>query len=352
MSSKEAPEKRNKAPSILIDASIYIFQYYFSLPDHWYSKKGSWPTAAVYGYTAFLVRLLEQQLSKQNFAKQSKSKTKQGITKRYIAACFDESLASCFRNKIYPEYKCSRALPDEALAFQLKSCRRATDLLGIKTYGSKTHEADDLLGSLYQPLVRTQKPIAILTRDKDLAQLLRRPQDFLWDYSASSKTSTVNQAGSDAYGDSTEQIGVRHFQHDIENKFGVAANQLIDYLALVGDSIDDIPGVPGVGVKTAQHLLKRFDTIENLLGAVADSPDIIAELPLRGARTLAVKLIEYSDQIRMAQQLATIVTDLKLIKGVGELHWQEPEWVSLERFCMQMGFPKLFQRILVLKHHF
>ncbi|MGH1440441.1 MAG: hypothetical protein ACRBBR_10045, partial [Cellvibrionaceae bacterium] len=69
-------------------------------------------------------------------------------------------------------------------------------------------------------------------------------------------------------------------------------------------------------------------------------------------RTLGVKLIEYSDQIRVAQQLATIVTDLKLIQGVGELHWQEPEWASLERFCTQMGFPKLFQRILVLKHHF
>jgi len=342
LSSKDASKKRKNAHSILIDASIYIFQYYFSLPDHWYSKKDSWPTAAVYGYTAFLVRLLEQQLSKQHLSAQYKSKNK-----RYIAACFDESLASCFRNHIYPDYKCSRALPDEALAFQLKACRRVTNLLGIKTYGSKTHEADDLLGSLYQPLVRTRKPIAILTRDKDLAQLLRRPQDFLWDYSASAIPK--DKQGHD---ETFENIGVKHFQADIENKFGVTANQIIDYLALVGDSIDDIPGVPGVGVKTAQHLLKHFGTVDNVLNAAENSPHHLVELPIRGAKSLAEKFIEYSDQIKIAQQLATIVTDLKLIQSVGELQWQEPEWAALKRFCTQMGFPKLYQRMLVLHDHF
>ncbi|MGH1440442.1 MAG: 5'-3' exonuclease [Cellvibrionaceae bacterium] len=353
MSSKDTSEKQKNAPSILIDASIYIFQYYFSLPDHWYSKKDSWPTAAVYGYTAFLVRLLEQQLSKQNYlkhgfskqslSKQSNSTTKRHITKRYIAACFDESLASCFRNKIYPEYKCSRALPDEALAFQLKSCRRVTGLLGIKTYGSKTHEADDLLGSLYQPLVRTRKPIAILTRDKDLAQLLRRPQDFLWDYSASSKTSKAKQVGDDACDDSAEQIGVRHFQKDIEDKFGVAASQLIDYLALVGDSIDDIPGVPGVGPKTAQALLSHFGDVDSLFNDLQQ----VATLPVRGAKKLAEKLHLFRDQIAIAQQLATITDNIDLGVGLKDINWRPNsiEYDHIEDFCHRMGFPRLFSRM-------
>lgn len=308
------------SPSVLVDASIYIFQYYFSLPDHWFSKKESWPTAAVYGYTAFLVRLLEQQRPQR------------------IAACFDESLATCFRNKIYPDYKSSRALPDEALAFQLKACRRASDLLGIKTYGSATHEADDLLGSLYQPLTRTAKPIAILTRDKDLAQLLRRPQDFLWDYSAKSTAKSSDSAAA-------TQIGIQHFASDIQTKFGVEAKQLIDYLALVGDSIDDIPGVPGIGAKTAQVLLNHFGSIDELLRC----RHTLVDLPLRGAKSLAAKLIEYQEQIRVAQQLATIVTDLKLISSVNELQWQQPHWSALKRFCSQMGFPKLYQRILILE---
>lgn len=119
------------AHTFLIDASIYIFQYYFSLPDHWFSEDDSYPTAAVYGYTAFLVRLLKKHQPQR------------------IAACFDESLDQCFRNEIYPDYKSSRALPDEALAFQLRACQTITRLLGIATYASERYEADDLLGSLY-----------------------------------------------------------------------------------------------------------------------------------------------------------------------------------------------------------
>ena len=154
----------NHLPSFLIDASIYIFHYYFALADHWFSEEKGWPTAAVYGYTTFLLKLLEKEKPQR------------------IAACFDESLGSCFRNDIYPDYKSSRALPDEMLAFQLEACRQVSELLGIPCFGSETHEADDLLASLYQRLQRSSKPIAVLTRDKDLGQVLSRPQDFLWDY--------------------------------------------------------------------------------------------------------------------------------------------------------------------------
>ena len=218
------PTAKSPQATLLIDASIYIFQYYFSLPDHWFSQRQSWPTAAVYGYTTFLLRLLKQHQPQR------------------IAACFDESLDHCFRNRIYPDYKSSRALPDEALAFQLKACRQVTELLGITCFASKRYEADDLLGSLYQYCRRSKAPIAILTRDKDLGQLLCRPQDYLWDYAQDQCL----------------------FMADVQQKMGVSCSQIIDFLALVGDSIDDIPGVPSVGKKTAQQLLGHFDSVNNI----------------------------------------------------------------------------------------
>lgn len=286
----QRPEQQS--PALLIDASIYIFRYYFSLPDNWFSREG-YATAAVYGYTTFLLQLLE-------------------LKPPVIAACFDESLSTCFRNKLYPDYKSSRALPDEALAFQLKSCRKVSELLGIACYSSKTYEADDLIGTLITRLRRSKRPVAIVSRDKDLGQLLIREQDFLWDYA----------------GDQ------RYYFDDIENKFGVKPTQLVDYLALVGDSSDDIPGVPGIGIKTAVTLLQHFDSIENLFA----NADRLAELPLRGAKSIAVKLTEYQHQIAMAQQLAKIVCNIPLKANVSLLKPKPVDEKKLQRFFRQMGF--------------
>ncbi|MEO0442188.1 MAG: 5'-3' exonuclease H3TH domain-containing protein [Pseudomonadota bacterium] len=291
-------------PTLLLDASIYIFQYYFSMPDNWFSQQQGWPTAAVYGYTTFLTKLLEQQLPQK------------------IAACFDESLGSCFRNTIYPEYKSSRARPDKALAFQLTACRQVTQLMGVPTFASANYEADDLLGSLYKRLIRTKNPIAVLTRDKDLSQLIAREQDFLWDYAADKK----------------------YYRDDIIAKYGILPQQFSDYLALVGDVSDDIPGVPGIGSKTAQVLLAEMGDLDGLWQRL----DNVAMLPIRGARSLAEKLLHYKQQILMAKQLATIRQDLSLIHSVAELKWQSIDWHSLEAFCSVMGFPRLFTRIAKL----
>jgi 5'-3' exonuclease len=294
---------------LLIDASIYIFQYYFALPDLWFSEKELWPTAAVYGYTAFLHRLLKEQQP------------------RRVGVCFDESLDQCFRNDIYADYKCSRALPDEALAFQLSACKRVTQLMGLQAYASHRYEADDLLGSLYHSCQRSKVPIAVLTRDKDLGQLLcyssvSRQQDFLWDYTSANKDKAYAQ--------------------DIEHKFGVRPNQLVDYLALVGDSVDDIPGVPGVGKKTAQVLLQQFGSIEQIFKQL----DMLPTLSIRGAKQLAEKLDACREQIVIAQQLATIVRDVPLIHGVAALDRRAIQAKKLAVFCAEMGFPKLYTSIV------
>lgn len=292
------------SPTLLIDASIYIFQYYFSLPDNWFSEEESYPTAAVYGYTAWLIRLLKSE------------------NPQRIAACFDESLDQCFRNDIYANYKCSRALPDELLAFQLTACQRVTQLLGIATYASERYEADDLLGSLYHVSCRSASPIAIVTRDKDLGQLLRRPQDYLWDH-AKDQRLTID---------------------GVTDKFSVRPDQLVDYLALVGDAVDDIPGVPGVGAKTASVLLAQYDSVERLL-AQLPALSQLSSAELRGAPRIAATLELHREQIAIAQQLATIVTDLPLIARVSELNKQAIQKDALREFCQRMGFPKLYKAI-------
>lgn len=309
------------------------------MPDNWFSKKDSWPTAAVYGYTCFLIRLLKEQRPER------------------IAACFDESLGSCFRNQIYADYKSSRGLPDEALAFQLNACKKITQLLGIKTFASNTFEADDLLGSLYHRSRRSTRPIAVLTRDKDLGQLIIRDQDFLWDYSASSssKASVGDKSKRDNNKDTkSEKVnnlnvsnsdinnkGIKYFAKDIVQKFGVQPQQISDYLALVGDVSDDIPGVPGVGKVTAQQLLSHFSSVESMLNNINE----LSNLSIQGSSALVSKLVHYEAQINIAKKLATIVVDIPLIESVIDLSLKKPEIKKYQTFCKKMGFPRLASSI-------
>nr|WP_010132746.1 5'-3' exonuclease H3TH domain-containing protein [Microbulbifer agarilyticus] len=248
----------------LVDASVYIFRYYFALPPNWESRSG-YTTEAVYGFSNFLLDLL--------------ARRPEGI-----ACAFDESLGSCFRNEIYPDYKCSRVLPDEALAFQLAACREMAEALGIASFASARYEADDILATLTRICAEQGEAPVIVTRDKDLGQLLSRGAASLWDFAA------------DAYMESAE----------IEAKFGVRPEQIADYLALVGDSIDDIPGVPGIGAKTAAGLLSEFRSVDELLA----NRERVAGLKIRGAKGLVGKLAEHEGQIRIALQLAQLAYDV------------------------------------------
>lgn len=250
----------------LVDASIYIFRAYFSLPANWQSRTG-FDTEAVYGFTGFLLDLL---LS----------------APTHVGVCFDESLETGFRHRLYPHYKSSRALPDEALAFQLAACQEVCKALGLAAFASTEYEADDLIGSLLSILSVESHPIAILSRDKDLAQLLNRPQDYLWDYAGNVKT----------------------WREDVVVKFGVWPEQIVDYLALVGDSSDDIPGVPGIGKKTAVQILTAGFELDTLV----THPDRLSQLNVRGAKLLPDKVSDHAQQIKLAKNLATIVRDVNL----------------------------------------
>ncbi len=217
------------------------------------------PTNAVVGFAGFLAQLLEREPHGEIFA------------------AFDESLGSCFRHDIHPGYKQSRALPDAALAFQLRACRDLAAALGIACAASARFEADDLLASAALHARREGRRAVVLTRDKDLGQLLLQNDDALWDFPG---------------GEQVDRAGWTLRQ-------GIRPEQLPARLALTGDPVDDIPGVPGIGVRTANSLLEDHEDVEQIL---ADLP-AIARSQRRSAARIAAALDAHSGQLRMARQL-------------------------------------------------
>lgn len=243
----------------LIDASIYIFRAYFSLPERWHTTDGQ-PLNAVYGYASFLVDFL--------------GRLEPGA---YCIAAFDQSLGSCFRNEIYSDYKVSRAPPDEGLSFQLDSCRELTEHIGLPCLGGDRYEADDYIATMAR-LCRAQgRAVTVVTRDKDLGQLLAQPEDRWWDFAADVE---LDGAG-------------------FSDRFGVQPAQFADYLALVGDSVDDIPGVPGVGPKSAAAVLGSYATLDEIEANLGK----LGQLDIRGASKLQERLSDHWSQVRLARRL-------------------------------------------------
>lgn len=261
----------NDVPIFLIDASIYIFQAHFSPYVECFDREGN-DLSAVYGFTQFLLQFLRRS------------------NPRYVGVAHDESLFCGFRHQLCPDYKSNRELPDENLAMQLAACIEICEVLGLSAYSSKVYEADDIIGTLASNVRKSAESepakfaIHIISKDKDLAQLLQGERDCLWEFSQ-------NQ---------------RRYAEDIESDFGVGPQQICDYLALAGDSVDCITGVPGVGPVKARELLSKFGD----LASVYSQLDAVRELPLRGAKSLAEKLAQHKAQAELSQKLATIVCEV------------------------------------------
>ncbi len=206
----------------LIDASVYVFRAYYSLPPDMRDGEGN-PVHALYGFARFLADLLER------------------ASPEYVAVAFDASLATSFRNRIYPAYKANREPAPPDLALQFERCREICAHLGVSWYASPEYEADDIIGTLATRLRAEGLRCTVVTRDKDMAQLIREG-DVYWDFASNS----------------------RYYYRDIAERFGVEPERYADYLALTGDAVDNIPGVPGVGPKTAAVLMKTFASLDAL----------------------------------------------------------------------------------------
>ena len=281
----------------LVDASVFIFRAWFSVPAEVTDRDGN-PVNAVLGFARFLGELLEKE------------------SPRHIAVAFDESLEQGFRNEIYPAYKANREPAPVELKRQFALCREVVDALGIAQYGSSRYEADDIIGALATRAQAAGMPVTIVSRDKDLTQLVSRADTYF-----------------DAIAD------VRYGYDDIEERFGVIPERMADFLALMGDAVDNIPGVPGVGRKTAQKLLKHFDT----LPGVFDNLDAVPTLKFRGAAFVAESLREHREAAFLSQRLTQIACDMPLEAALDDLERGRPDLSTLDAFYDAQGFGRMLR---------
>lgn len=247
----------------LIDGHALAYRTYFALTavgggSRWMTKRGE-PTAGTYGFTSVLLRLLEQE------------------SPEYLAVSFD--VGPTFRDDIYPEYKATREKMPDDLRLQIERIRQVVDSFGIPILEAEGYEADDVLGTVGREASQEGAQVIILTGDRDLLQLA---DDSVLIRLAGQKLSEAED-----YGPS-----------EVEQKMGVPPEQIVDYKALVGDSSDNIPGVAGVGEKTARKLLRQFQDLETIY-------ENLDQVQTRFRN----KLIEGKDQAFLSRELAKIRTD-------------------------------------------
>lgn len=282
----------------LIDASVYVFRAYYSMPPDMTDHDGH-PAHATFGFARFLGDLVER------------------AQPAYIAVAFDESFSTCFRNQIYPAYKANRDPPPEDLKLQFERCREFCQHAGIPAFSHALYEADDIVGTLAARCRREGLRTTVVTRDKDFAQLIRAG-DVYWDYSDNA-----------------------HYRYEqIEERFGVAPERFADFLALMGDSVDNIRGVPGVGPKTAAALMREFVSLEELY----DNLDLVAKLPVRGASKLAAKLEAHREDAFLARRLTEIACDMPLEVARANLARRAPDVPALTAFFDRHNFGPMLRR--------
>jgi len=285
-------------PVYLIDASIYLFRAWFSISDEVSTSAGQ-PTNAVYGFTGFLCSLLEQ------------------TNAEHIGVAFDESLSKSYRNEIFPDYKANRDPAPEELKRQFRWAREVAESMGLSCFADDRYEADDLIGTLASHWRQRGHPVCIVTSDKDLAQLVDK-NDTWWDFTRNQK---LNHA-------------------KIKDKFGVYPEQIADFLALTGDTVDNIPGIPGIGPKSAAALLGHFDNLEALWERIEEVP----HLSIRGAKSLRQKLGEHRQAAELARQLTGIETQVPSALENPALTRGEVDEARLNRLFDEMEFGGMLRR--------
>ncbi|GHC08271.1 5'-3' exonuclease [Thermomonas carbonis] len=283
----------------LVDASMYVFRAWHSMPDEFHDADG-WPTNAVQGFARFLLELLERERP------------------THIAIAFDESLDSCFRNALYPAYKANRDPAPPELRRQFAWCKALCKAVGLVTLAHTDYEADDLIGTAVHVGRSDGFRSVIVSADKDLSQLLQA-DDEQYDFAK----------------------GVRWRADGVKARHGVHAHQIADYLALTGDAVDNIPGISGIGAKSAAILLAHFESLDALLARIDEVPF----LRLRGAAGMATRLREQREHALLWRQLTTIALDAPLPEGgFARGRGDAEEMASLSDW---MGFGPLTRKRLV-----
>ena len=279
----------------LVDGSTYIFRAYHALPPLT-RKSDGFPVGAISGFCNMLDKLIKYERENNNLT--------------HLLVIFDAS-GKTFRNDIYPEYKANRSSPPEDLIPQFPVIRKATDAFNVNHVEMLGYEADDLIASYAKAAIDEKMKVTIVSSDKDLMQLVKEDVSML---------------------DTMKNRLIQ--KNEVIEKFGVEPKKVIDVQSLAGDSIDNIPGVPGIGIKTAALLINEYDNLDNLLEKASN----IKQNKRRES------LIEFADQARLSRELVTLKEDVKLPIPIKDIEIQSFDPKKLISFLKGMEFKTLTEK--------
>ncbi len=279
-------------PLILVDGSSYLYRAYHAFPP--LTNSAGEPTGAMYGVLNMLKSLLMQ------------------YQPSHVAVVFDAK-GKTFRDELFEHYKSHRPPMPDDLRAQIEPLHEMVKAMGLPLLAVTGVEADDVIGTLAQEAEKLGRPVLISTGDKDMAQLVTPAITLI-----NTMTNTV--------------LG----PEEVEAKYGVPPALIIDFLAMMGDSSDNIPGVPGVGEKTAQALLQGLGGMQSIY----DNLDKVADLSFRGAKTMAAKLEQNREVAFLSYQLATIKTDVALELSCDQLAVNEPNVEALQALFSRYEFKR------------
>ncbi|KAB1517042.1 DNA polymerase I [Photobacterium damselae] len=285
-------------PLILIDGSSYLYRAYHAAPN--FTNSEGQPTGAVYGVINMLRSMLRQ------------------FSTEHIAVIFDAK-GKTFRDEMFADYKANRPPMPDDLRGQIEPLHAVIKAMGLPLISISGVEADDVIGTLATQASKAGMPVLISTGDKDMAQLV-------------DENITLINTMTDVVMDPTGVV----------EKFGIGPELIIDYLALMGDKVDNIPGVPGVGEKTAKALLTGIGGLD----ALYDRLDEIPALGFRGSKTMPKKLLDNKEGAYLSYQLATIKLDVELDITPQELVKAEPDVDELTRLFGQLQFRRWLEEML------
>jgi DNA polymerase-1 len=285
------------APVFIIDAMNYIFRAFYAVPPDITTPSGM-PKNAILGYTRTLLRILKEHQPE------------------FMVAAFEGH--GSFRSAMFQDYKANRALTPEGLAPQINYCRKITEAIGIPTYDAETFEADDVIGTIAMKMWSRGYGAVIVTGDKDMSQLVREGVRIY---------DIANSVWLDEVG--------------VYARFGVRPHQIPDLLALNGDAVDNIPGVPGVGPKTACQILSFCSGIEELAG----NGQHLQALPIRSRDRVLRHIRDNIESVRMSRKLATIRCDVPLTINPDTVRYRRGDRSQLSPLCEELGFLSLMGEI-------
>ena len=284
----------------LVDGSGYIFRAYYALPPL-SRKSDGLPTGAVSGFCNMLFKLLEDSRSDDSENKPT-----------HFAVIFDSARKN-FRNEIYKDYKANRSEPPDDLAPQFEYIRKAVAAFNVPSVEQLNYEADDLIATYAKQIIDAGAKVTIISSDKDLMQLVSK-EVRLFDPMKS------------------KVIG----EKEVHEKFGVKPKQVIDVQSLAGDSSDNIPGVPGIGIKTAAELINKYKNLETLLNKAKEIPQ----------KKRKETLVKNKDSALISKKLVTLKNDVPVKDKIENFIIQEIKKDKLYSFLREMEFNRLLSQAI------